>query len=48
MIQILEIDQRFTGKSSDELGVLIGVSGAAVRGYGTWKKLHPKNGKSEG
>jgi hypothetical protein len=39
MEEILRLDSRFVGKDSTEWGKLLGVSPAAVRGYGLWKQL---------
>jgi hypothetical protein len=39
MEEIVRLDKRFAGKNSTEWGTLLGVSAAAVRGYGLWKRL---------
>jgi hypothetical protein len=46
MQEILRVDSRFAGKDSPEWAVLLNVSAAAVRGYGTWKDLQRRK-KSE-
>jgi len=38
MEEIIRLDSRFAGKDSVEWGKLIGVSPAAIRGYGLWKR----------
>jgi hypothetical protein len=39
---IVQLDNRFNGKNSEQWGKLLGVSAAAVRGYPYWQELHEK------
>jgi hypothetical protein len=39
MEEIIRLDTRFAGKDSNEWATLLGVTAAAVRSYGLWKRL---------
>jgi hypothetical protein len=39
MRAIVRLDARFRGKTSDEWGVLLGITGSRVREFACWKEL---------
>src|SRR5262249_46417792 len=42
MEEIIRLDGRYAGKNSNKLATLLGVTPAAVRGYGIWKQIQAK------